>query len=117
MTKLVGMLYRDVNIALANELAAFCEVVGVDFTRVRAAANSDGEASVLLAGIGVGGHCTPVYPYFLTTLEQRKRVRMHRAACRQVQLHDVVDPTPIVRSSATTTARGAKPADIPPPAP
>lgn len=71
MTKLVGMLYRDVNIALANELAAFCEVVGVDFTRVRAAANSDGEANVLLAGIGVGGHCTPVYPYFLTRASRR----------------------------------------------
>ena len=66
MTKLLGMLYRDVNIALANELAAFCELAGVDFERVRNAANRDGEASVLLPGIGVGGHCTPVYPYFLT---------------------------------------------------
>ena len=71
MTKLLGMLYRDVNIALANELAGFCEVAGVDFERVRAAANSDGEANVLLAGIGVGGHCTPVYPYFLTRESRR----------------------------------------------
>jgi nucleotide sugar dehydrogenase len=62
MAKLLGMLYRDVNIALANELAAFCERVGVRFDRVRSAANSDGEANVLLPGIGVGGHCTPVYP-------------------------------------------------------
>ncbi len=50
MTKLLGMLYRDVNIALANELAGFCEVAGVDFERVRAAANSDGEADLLLPG-------------------------------------------------------------------
>ncbi len=71
MTKLVGMLYRDVNIALANELAAFCEVAGVDFERVRVAANQDGEASLLLPGIGVGGHCTPVYPYFLTRESRR----------------------------------------------
>jgi nucleotide sugar dehydrogenase len=71
MTKLLGMLYRDVNIALANELAGFCEVAGVDFERVRSAANSDGEASVLLPGIGVGGHCTPVYPYFLTRASRR----------------------------------------------
>jgi len=71
MTKLVGMLYRDVNIALANELAGFCEVAGVDFERVRAAANSDGEADLLLPGIGVGGHCTPVYPYFLTRASRR----------------------------------------------
>ena len=71
MTKLVGMLYRDVNIALANELAGFCEVAGVDFERVRSAANSDGEADLLLPGIGVGGHCTPVYPYFLTRASRR----------------------------------------------
>lgn len=71
MTKLLGMLYRDVNIALANELAAFCELAGVDFERVRVSANSDGEASVLLPGIGVGGHCTPVYPYFLTRESRR----------------------------------------------
>jgi nucleotide sugar dehydrogenase len=71
MTKLLGMLYRDVNIALANELAAFCELAGVDFDRVRSSANSDGEANVLLPGIGVGGHCTPVYPYFLTRESRR----------------------------------------------
>jgi len=70
-TKLLGMLYRDVNIALANELAAFCELAGVDFDRVRIAANTDGEANLLVPGIGVGGHCTPVYPYFLTRESRR----------------------------------------------
>ena len=71
MTKLVGMLYRDVNIALANELAGYCEAAGVDFERVRSAANSDGESDLLTPGIGVGGHCTPVYPYFLTRASRR----------------------------------------------
>jgi nucleotide sugar dehydrogenase len=71
MTKLVGMLYRDVNIALANELASFCERANVDFERVRVAANQDGEADLLQPGIGVGGHCTPVYPYFLTRESRR----------------------------------------------
>lgn len=70
-TKLLGMLYRDVNIALANELAAFCELAGVDFDRIRSAANRDGEANLLIPGIGVGGHCTPVYPYFLTRESRR----------------------------------------------
>ncbi len=69
--KLMGMLYRDVNIALANELAAFCELAGVDFERIRKAANGDGESSLLLPGIGVGGHCTPVYPYFLMRESRR----------------------------------------------
>jgi nucleotide sugar dehydrogenase len=71
MSKLLGMLYRDVNIALSNELAAFCEVAGVDFDRVRLSANTDGEANLLLPGIGVGGHCVPVYPYFLTRESRR----------------------------------------------
>ncbi len=72
MTKLLGMLFRDVNIALANELAAFCEINSVDFDKVRHAANSDGEASLLMPGIGVGGHCTPIYPYFLTRESRRQ---------------------------------------------
>jgi nucleotide sugar dehydrogenase len=66
MAKLIGMVYRDVNIALSNELARYAEAVGVDLRPVIAAANTDGEAHLLDPGIGVGGHCTPVYPYFLT---------------------------------------------------
>jgi nucleotide sugar dehydrogenase len=63
--KLAGMVYRDVNIALANELASYAEMMGIDFSAVRQAANTDGESSLLIPGIGVGGHCAPVYPYFL----------------------------------------------------
>lgn len=85
MTKLLGMLYRDVNIALANELAAYCENAGVDFDRVRQAANRDGEASILEPGIGVGGHCTPVYPYFLTRESRRIGVTQRLAeAAREI---------------------------------
>lgn len=63
--KLAGMVYRDVNIALANELATFAERAGIDFWPVQKAANTDGETFLLKPSIGVGGHCTPVYPYFL----------------------------------------------------
>ncbi len=65
LAKLAGMVYRDVNIALANELARYAEALGVDLTRLLGPINSDGEAALLAPGIGVGGHCTPVYPYFL----------------------------------------------------
>ena len=65
LVKLAGMVYRDVNIALSNELARYAAAVGVDFSPVIAAANTDGEANLLTPGIGVGGHCTPVYPHFL----------------------------------------------------
>ncbi|MDK2972448.1 MAG: hypothetical protein PWP23_2203 [Candidatus Sumerlaeota bacterium] len=71
-TKLADMIYRDVNIGLANELARYAEVLGVDFDSVRQAANTSGEAAILSPGIGVGGHCTPVYPWFaIRDAEQR----------------------------------------------
>lgn len=79
LVKLAGMVYRDVNIALANELASYSETVGVDFDRVRLAANTDGEANLLVPGIGVGGHCTPVYPYFLTVEANQLGVAQHLA--------------------------------------
>ncbi|MGD1000908.1 MAG: nucleotide sugar dehydrogenase [Candidatus Brocadiia bacterium] len=75
MVKLAGMVYRDVNIALANELARYCEAAGIDFPTVVQAANNDGEASLLHAGIGVGGHCTPVYPHFL--FQESERFGVH----------------------------------------
>jgi nucleotide sugar dehydrogenase len=65
LVKLAGMVYRDVNIALANEIARYAETVGVDLHTILPAINSDGEAAMLFPGIGVGGHCAPVYPHFL----------------------------------------------------
>ena len=65
MLKLAGMIYRDVNIALSNQLAGFADAAGIDFVKLLPLINTDGEANLLQPGIGVGGHCTPVYPYFL----------------------------------------------------
>ncbi len=71
--KLAGMIYRDANIALANELGAFAAAAGLDIWSTIAAANTDGETHLLQPGIGVGGHCTPVYPYFLFEGAERLR--------------------------------------------
>ncbi len=65
MVKLAGMVYRDINIALANQLAQFAHRLNIDLTEIIRLTNTDGEAFILDPGIGVGGHCTPVYPYFL----------------------------------------------------
>ena len=64
-TKLFENVYRDVNIALVNELAIFCEKIGVDFKEIKNAANSQPYCHLHDPGIGVGGHCIPVNPYFL----------------------------------------------------
>lgn len=84
LAKLADMLYRDVNIALVNELAAFSEVAGIDFELVRKAANKSGEANLHVPGIGVGGHCTPVYPYFLTRESKRRGVTQYLAEAARV---------------------------------
>ena len=65
MLKLAGMIYRDVNIALSNQLAQFANAAGVHYDELIPLINTDMEANLLQPGIGVGGHCTPVYPYFL----------------------------------------------------
>ncbi len=64
-SKLADTTYRDVNIALANEFARYADRVGVDIQEVIAAANSQPYSHVHQPGIGVGGHCIPVYPHFL----------------------------------------------------
>ena len=63
--KLADTTYRDVNIALANEFARYADRIGVDITEVIAAANSQPYSHIHQPGLGVGGHCIPVYPHFL----------------------------------------------------
>lgn len=64
-TKLAESVYRDVNIALANELARYAHDLDVDIHDVITAANSEPLSQLHQPGAGVGGHCIPVYPYFL----------------------------------------------------
>jgi len=64
--KLAEAIYRDVNIALANELARAAEQLGVSYAAAAEAGNSQPYSHLHAPGLGVGGHCIPVYPYFLT---------------------------------------------------
>lgn len=64
-SKLADTTYRDVNIALASEFARYADRVGVDIQEVIAAANSQPYSHIHQPGIGVGGHCIPVYPHLM----------------------------------------------------
>jgi nucleotide sugar dehydrogenase len=64
-SKLADTTYRDVNIALANEFARAADLHGIDVQEVIAAANSQPYSHIHQPGIGVGGHCIPVYPHLL----------------------------------------------------
>ncbi|MGH2489460.1 MAG: nucleotide sugar dehydrogenase [Candidatus Limnocylindria bacterium] len=74
MTKLAETTYRDVNIALANEFAQVAARRGIDVTEVIAAANSQPYSHIHQPGVGVGGHCIPVYPHLLFSAEPGLRI-------------------------------------------
>ncbi len=65
MVKLAETTYRDVNIAYANELARYAGRHGIDVMEVIESANSQPYSHIHQPGVGVGGHCIPVYPHFL----------------------------------------------------
>ncbi|HEY9524912.1 MAG TPA: nucleotide sugar dehydrogenase [Thermopolyspora sp.] len=67
MAKLLENTYRHVNIALVNEMAIFCDELGVDlWEAIEAAATKPFGFQKFLPGPGVGGHCIPVDPSYLS---------------------------------------------------
>ncbi len=69
--KIIEGCYRDVNVALANELFKIAEEIGVDFYEAREYANHE-FCHIHLPSTGVGGHCIPVYPWFLINEMERR---------------------------------------------
>lgn len=62
--KVMEGCYRDVNIALANELFKIADELGIDFAEAREHANHT-YCNIHFPSTGVGGHCIPYYPWFL----------------------------------------------------
>ena len=65
MCKMMENTYRDVNIALANELAKICEKTGINAWDVIKLANKHPRVNLHQPGPGVGGHCLAVDPWFI----------------------------------------------------
>lgn len=65
LCKLMENTYRDVNVGLANEFALIGHDLDVDIDEVIDLANNHPRVEILSPGIGVGGHCLPVDPWFL----------------------------------------------------
>jgi UDP-N-acetyl-D-glucosamine dehydrogenase len=67
LTKLLENIFRSVNIALVNELAQLCERMGIDVWEVvEAAATKPFGFMSFKPGPGLGGHCIPIDPFYLT---------------------------------------------------
>lgn len=67
MSKLLENIFRNVNIGLVNELKMLCDRMGIDIWEVIAAASTKPFGFMpFYPGPGLGGHCIPIDPFYLT---------------------------------------------------
>ena len=67
MCKLTENSFRDVNLAFANEISMICDKLDIDEFELIRLANRHPRVNILQPGIGVGGHCIPVDPWFIVS--------------------------------------------------
>jgi UDP-N-acetyl-D-glucosamine dehydrogenase len=92
LTKLLENTFRHVNIALINEIAVFAHELGVDVWKaIDAASTKPFGFSRFLPGPGVGGHCLPIDPTFLSW---RVRQDLHREFRFVALANDINDHMP-----------------------
>lgn len=85
LCKLAENSFRDVNIAIANELSIICDEQGIDVWKLIALANRHPRVNILQPGAGVGGHCIAVDPWFIVA-KSPASARLIRTA-REVNNH------------------------------
>lgn len=67
MAKLLENIYRSINIGLANEMKIICDAIGIDvYDVIEAAATKPFGFNPFYPGPGLGGHCIPIDPFYLT---------------------------------------------------
>ena len=67
LVKLTENTFRDVNIALANELSVICDVLNIDVYELINLSNQHPRVNILKPGCGVGGHCIAIDPWFIAS--------------------------------------------------
>src|ERR671930_1257421 len=113
MTKLLENTFRPVNIALVNELALLAERMGVDIWEViDAAAKKPFGYMRFTPGQGVGGHCIPVDPFYLSWKAREydfyTRFIEHAAAINDGMPFHLYDLTARALNRAGKTMRDAR---------
>ena len=105
MVKVYENVFRNVNIALVNELTLLCERMGLDVWEIiDAAATKPYGFMPFYPGPGVGGHCIPVDPYYLAA-----KAREYDFHVRFIELAAAVnDSMPYYVLSRTTQALGSR---------
>tara|TARA_B110000503_G_scaffold143658_1_gene246720 strand:- start:13882 stop:15183 length:1302 start_codon:yes stop_codon:yes gene_type:complete len=73
LSKLLENLYRAVNIGLINEMKIICEKLNINiFNTIDAAATKNFGFQKFMPGPGLGGHCIPIDPFYLSWLSKKK---------------------------------------------
>ena len=79
LCKLTENSFRDVNIAFANEISLICDKEGINVWDLIQLANHHPRVNILQPGVGVGGHCIAVDPWFIITRDESNS-RLMRAS-------------------------------------
>jgi len=106
MVKVYENVFRNVNIALVNELALLCDRMGLDVWEVIEAASTKPYGFMpFYPGPGVGGHCIPVDPYYLAAKarEYDFHVRFIEVAA---QVNDSMPYYVVSKTTAALSAQG-----------
>lgn len=107
LTKLLENTFRHVNIALVNELAIFANQLGVDiWDSINAAASKPFGFMKFTPGPGVGGHCLPVDPSYLSWQVRRKLGRNFRFVELANDINDHMPDFVVQRAAALLNQRG-----------
>jgi len=87
MVKLYENVFRNINIAFANEMALLCDRMGLDIWEIIEAASSKPYGFMpFYPGPGPGGHCIPVDPHYLAW-----RARQKNFHCRFIELATIIN--------------------------
>lgn len=80
LAKLSENTFRDVNIAFANELSMICDKLDINTHELISLTNKHPRVNILTPGVGVGGHCIAVDPWFIVNnaFEESKIIRTAR---------------------------------------
>lgn len=109
MCKLTENSFRDLNIAFANELSLICEKEGINIWNLIQLANRHPRVNILQPGVGVGGHCIAVDPWFIVSRDIKNTRLIHTA--RKVNNHKTHWVIDKIKATATKAAAkiGRKP--------
>jgi UDP-N-acetyl-D-glucosamine dehydrogenase len=105
--KLLENTYRHINIALVNEMARFCAELGIDIWDViKAAATKPFGFQAFYPGPGVGGHCIPIDPSYLSYEVKRRLGYPFRFVELAEEINDSMPSYVVDRLQAALNERG-----------